>query len=137
MEQLHVLAMEQIVDPASGEILAFAGEEDPPRLLEYVGHYLDSEKALPDWLAEAVDGCMVKQEPWNLTTAQRNAVKEAARDRATSDSVPNGPACVHGRGDAWDCEICSAAVYGGMVDGRCRHGYLPSECPVCDRDDTE
>lgn len=53
----HLIANEQVVDPASGEVLARKGERDPERLLEYLSWYSEPGEPMPDWLRRAYDAC--------------------------------------------------------------------------------
>jgi len=57
------LLCEQIVDPASGEILGRSGEENPERLMEYLSHY-ESSMDWPEWLQYALNTCYQSNGPF-------------------------------------------------------------------------
>ena len=59
----HYLLTERIVDDHTGEVLGQAGEQDPPRLMEYLGHYPDSAER-PAWLTAALQTCWQSSEPF-------------------------------------------------------------------------
>jgi len=45
-----------------------------------------------------------------------------------------GPPCPHGLSDPNECTLCSAGMSGAGVWPRCRHGFIPGDCPTCDQD---